>query len=151
MDLTEALAHIPRGSPASPQNELRMVFTILLQSNDRKGIATANVLAEALADVGGRYPGYEFNVESAWFAVEDGLAIATASNTLDSTRSPCPEPSRVRLECIWPDCAIGLLLVGFAGFRGSELVSLDVEDFEESEDGVRIRRGKGDQEGPGLA
>ncbi len=45
-----------------------------------------------------------------------------------------------------------LLLLGFAGgFRRSELVSLDVEDLEETEDGLRVqlRRGKTDQEGQG--
>lgn len=45
-----------------------------------------------------------------------------------------------------------LLLVGFAGgFRRSELVSLDVEDLEETQDGLRVqlRRGKTDQEGQG--
>ena len=45
-----------------------------------------------------------------------------------------------------------LLLLGFAGgFRRSELVSLDVDDLEETEDGLRVqlRRGKTDQEGQG--
>lgn len=45
-----------------------------------------------------------------------------------------------------------LLLLGFAGgFRRSELVALDFEDLEETEDGVRvhIRRSKTDQEGTG--
>jgi site-specific recombinase XerD len=47
-----------------------------------------------------------------------------------------------------------LLLMGFAGaFRRSELVSLDVEDITETEDGLRIavRRSKSDQEGEGAA
>lgn len=45
-----------------------------------------------------------------------------------------------------------LLLVGFAGgFRRSELVAIDVEDLEFTEDGVivRVRRSKTDQEGSG--
>jgi len=45
-----------------------------------------------------------------------------------------------------------LLLIGFAGgFRRGELVALDVEDIEETEDGlrIRIRRGKTDQEAAG--
>jgi len=45
-----------------------------------------------------------------------------------------------------------LLLIGFAGgFRGSELVGLDVEDVEWSDEGVRllIRRSKTDQESAG--
>ena len=45
-----------------------------------------------------------------------------------------------------------LLLLGFAGaFRRSELVALNVEDIEETEDGFRvtIRRSKTDQEGHG--
>jgi len=45
-----------------------------------------------------------------------------------------------------------LLLIGFAGgFRRGELVALDVEDVEETEDGlrIRIRRGKTDQEAAG--
>jgi site-specific recombinase XerD len=45
-----------------------------------------------------------------------------------------------------------LLLLGFAGaFRRSELVSLDVEDLDETADGLRIqlRRSKTDQEGEG--
>jgi len=45
-----------------------------------------------------------------------------------------------------------LLLIGFAGgFRRGELVALDVEDVEETEDGLRIgiRRSKTDQEGEG--
>jgi site-specific recombinase XerD len=45
-----------------------------------------------------------------------------------------------------------LLLLGFAGgFRRSELVALDWEDLEESEDGLRVslRRSKSDQEGQG--
>jgi integrase len=48
------------------------------------------------------------------------------------------------------DCA--LLLLGFAGaFRRSELVALNVEDLEETPEGllVIIRRGKTDQEGLG--
>jgi hypothetical protein len=67
MELMAALEHIPRGEPASPQNELRMVFTILRQSTDRNGVATADILSEALADVGGRYLGYQFDVDVAWF------------------------------------------------------------------------------------
>ena len=46
-----------------------------------------------------------------------------------------------------------LLLLGFAGaFRRSELVALDIEDIEETKDGLRvmIRRGKTDQEGKGA-
>ena len=46
-----------------------------------------------------------------------------------------------------------LLLLGFAGaFRRSELVALDIEDIEETTDGLRviIRRGKTDQEGKGA-
>ena len=46
-----------------------------------------------------------------------------------------------------------LLLLGFAGaFRRSELVALDLEDIEETKDGLRvkIRRGKTDQEGKGA-
>jgi len=46
-----------------------------------------------------------------------------------------------------------LLLLGFGGaFRRSELVALDVADFEETEDGLRvtIRRSKTDQEGQGV-
>jgi site-specific recombinase XerD len=46
-----------------------------------------------------------------------------------------------------------LLLLGFAGaFRRSELVALDIDDIEESNDGLRvtIRRGKTDQEGKGA-
>jgi integrase len=58
-----------------------------------------------------------------------------------------------------PDTLIGLrdralLLVGFAGaFRRSELVALDVEDLEFTEDGMKvlIRRSKTDQEGAGQA
>jgi len=45
-----------------------------------------------------------------------------------------------------------LLLIGFAGgFRRGELVALDVEDVEETDDGLRIgiRRSKTDQEGEG--
>src|SRR5690606_9100323 len=45
-----------------------------------------------------------------------------------------------------------LLLIGFAGaFRRSELVALDVEDVEETADGLVIflRRSKTDQEGKG--
>jgi integrase len=45
-----------------------------------------------------------------------------------------------------------ILLLGFAGaFRRSELVALDVADFEETEDGFRvtIRKSKTDQEGQG--
>ncbi len=44
------------------------------------------------------------------------------------------------------------LLVGFAGgFRRGELVALDVEDVEETEEGLRVRvqRSKSDQEGEG--
>jgi integrase len=46
-----------------------------------------------------------------------------------------------------------LLLLGFAGaFRRSELVALNVEDIEETKDGLKvtIRRGKTDQEGQGA-
>jgi integrase len=45
-----------------------------------------------------------------------------------------------------------LLLLGFAGaFRRSELVALNVEDIEETPDGMKItiRRSKTDQEGEG--
>ena len=45
-----------------------------------------------------------------------------------------------------------IILLGFAGaFRRSELVALDVEDFEEAPEGllVTIRRSKTDQEGLG--
>ena len=45
-----------------------------------------------------------------------------------------------------------LLLIGFAGgFRRSELVALEVDDLEETEDGLRllIRRSKSDQESQG--
>ncbi len=56
-----------------------------------------------------------------------------------------------------PDSLLGkrdraLLLVGFTGaFRRSELVALDVQDFEETRQGVvvKLRRGKTDQEGEG--
>ena len=45
-----------------------------------------------------------------------------------------------------------LLLLGFAAFRRSELVALDVADLEETDDGfkVTIRRSKTDQEGHGA-
>ena len=46
-----------------------------------------------------------------------------------------------------------ILLLGFAGaFRRSELVALNVEDFEFCDDGIRvtIRKSKTDQEGPRL-
>jgi site-specific recombinase XerC len=46
-----------------------------------------------------------------------------------------------------------LLLLGFAGaFRRSELVALDLSDFEEVSEGFRvtIRRGKTDQEAQGA-
>lgn len=46
-----------------------------------------------------------------------------------------------------------LLLLGFAGaFRRSELVALDIEDIQETKEGLRvtIRRGKTDQEGKGA-
>jgi integrase len=46
-----------------------------------------------------------------------------------------------------------LLLLGFAGaFRRSELVALDVEDIEQTTEGLRVtvRRGKTDQEGQGA-
>jgi integrase len=48
--------------------------------------------------------------------------------------------------------ANAIILLGFAGaFRRSELVALDVEDFEEAPEGllVTIRRSKTDQEGLG--
>jgi site-specific recombinase XerD len=46
-----------------------------------------------------------------------------------------------------------LLLLGFAGaFRRSELVALDIDDIDETKEGLRvtIRRGKTDQEGKGA-
>jgi integrase len=46
-----------------------------------------------------------------------------------------------------------LLLLGFAGaLRRSELVALDINDIEETKEGLRvtIRRGKTDQEGKGA-
>ena len=58
-----------------------------------------------------------------------------------------------------PDTFLGLrdraiLLLGFTGaFRRSELVAIDVEDCQESEEGMTIivRRSKTDQEGKGRA
>ena len=68
-----------------------------------------------------------------------------------SHRHPLDGGGPARMLC-WVSEDRALLLVGFAGgFRRSELVSLNVGDFEFAEDGlvVRLRRSKTDQEGAG--
>jgi site-specific recombinase XerD len=75
--------------------------------------------------------------------------IKKAPATADRIRAMAPVAS-TRLADV-RDRA--LLLLGFAGaFRRSELVGLDIEDIEETKDGLRvtIRRCKTDQEGKGA-
>jgi site-specific recombinase XerD len=70
--------------------------------------------------------------------------------TADRIRTMAPPAASTRLADL-RDRA--LLLLGFAGaFRRSELVALDIEDIEETKDGLRvmIRRGKTDQEAMGA-
>jgi site-specific recombinase XerD len=70
---------------------------------------------------------------------------ATNDRLLAMVAPHCRTPSALRNRA--------LLLLGFAGaFRRSELVALDVNDVEETTEGVRvtIRRSKTDQEGAGA-
>lgn len=83
--------------------------------------------------------------------------IRREKGTAQAQKSPLlPNQIRTMLDLL-PDDLLGvrdraILLLGFAGgFRRSELVGLDVQDIEFTEDGmvVTIRRSKTDQEGQG--
>jgi hypothetical protein len=48
MAVLEELEHVPRGERGSPQNELRLVFTILRQSAELRGKSPLDVLGRAV-------------------------------------------------------------------------------------------------------
>ena len=84
--------------------------------------------------------------------------IRRTLGTAPSQKAPVVTAELRRLIAVTPDETLAgyrdraLMLIGFAGgFRRGELVALDVEDIEETEDGliVQIRRSKTDPEGHG--
>lgn len=108
--------------------------------------------------------------QAAGFATPASMRNAVVSETLKGIRrslgtaQPGKEPLLTpdifnMLDALEEDRLLGcrdraLLLMGFAGgFRRSELVALDIEDVNETADGlvIRVRRSKTDPEGKGTA
>jgi integrase len=96
-----------------------------------------------------------------WREDPDGNARDVVLNACGTPRGSGGNPTADRVIAKAPVASTrladlrdrALLLLGFAGaFRRSELVALDIEDIEETKDGLRamIRRGKTDQEGKGA-
>ncbi len=139
--------------PASPQAVI-LYSTDLTKNQHRRW----NTLSRRLAAISQLHQQAGFESPTRSWAVEQFLAGLRRELGIAPVRK---KPVRVEdlkliLERI-PDSLLGLrdralLLLGFSGaFRRSELVSLDVQDLEETREGlvVTLRRSKTDPEGEG--
>ena len=132
------------------------VETVASYLSDLAATSRVSTLQRRVAaiSVAHKMAGHESPTSSA--AVRVLLAgIRRSLGTKPGTKKPAlTEDIRSMLDCL-PDSLLGardraLLLLGFAGaFRRSELVALDVQDLEFTDDGlvVTLRRSKTDQEG----
>lgn len=140
--------------PAAPET-VALYISALAQAGARASTIQRRLSALSQAHQLGGYepsPTQAPLVRSTMAGIRRRLGIAPEQKTPTLT----PDLRRMVLTCPTDTLAgardRALLLLGFAGaFRRSELVSLDVEDFEQTADGLRIqlRRSKTDQEGEG--
>lgn len=140
--------------PATPET-VALYLTALAQAGAKASTVQRRLSAIAQAH---NLKGYEPSpttsalVRTTMAGIRRTLGVAPAQKAAAMTAelrrmvATCPEDTMAGKR----DRA--LLLVGFAGaFRRSELVALDLEDVEETPDGLRVRigRSKTDQEGEG--
>jgi len=139
--------------PATPPT-LILYSTDLTKNEQRKW----NTLQRRLAAVSQLHQQAGFDSPTRSWAVKQFLAgLRREIGVAPQRKRPVLADDLREILTELPDSLLGkrdraLLLLGFTGaFRRSELVALDVEDLEETRDGlvVRVRRSKTDQEGEG--
>ena len=139
--------------PASPQ-------TVILYSTDlaKNQLKKWNTLSRRLAAISQLHSQAGFESPTRSWAVKQFLqGLRRELGVAPVRKKPVLVADLLEVLKQIPDSVLGkrdraLLLVGFTGaFRRSELIGLNVEDLEETRDGmvVHIRRSKTDQEGEG--
>ena len=139
--------------PASPQ-------TVILYSTDlaKNQLKKWNTLSRRLAAISQLHSQAGFESPTRSWAVKQFLqGLRRELGVAPVRKKPVLVADLQEILKQIPDSLLGkrdraLLLVGFTGaFRRSELIGLNVEDLEETRDGmvVHIRRSKTDQEGEG--
>jgi integrase len=139
--------------PASPQ-------TVILYSTDlaKNQLKKWNTLSRRLAAISQLHSQAGFESPTRAWAVKQFLqGLRRELGVAPVRKKPVLVADLQEILKQVPDSLLGkrdraLLLVGFTGaFRRSELIGLNVEDLEETRDGmiVHIRRSKTDQEGEG--
>ncbi len=139
--------------PATPQ-------TVILYSTDlvKNGGRSLNTLSRRLAAVSQMHQQAGFDSPTRTWAVKQFLnGLRREIGVAPVRKRPILVADLRNILSALPNSLLGvrdraLLLLGFSGgFRRSELVALDVEDLEESPEGliVTIRRSKTDQAGEG--
>jgi integrase len=137
--------------PASPQ-------TVILYSTDlaKNQLKKWNTLSRRLAAISQLHSQAGFESPTRSWAVKQFLqGLRRELGVAPVRKKPVLVADLQEVLKQVPDSLLGkrdraLLLVGFTGaFRRSELIGLNVEDLEETRDGMVIRRSKTDQEGEG--
>lgn len=137
--------------PASPN-------TVVLYLTDLASVAKAATIRRRLSSISQAHqaaglpsPTKEALVRACWAGIRRSIGVASEAKT------PAVTADVRAMVGVLQETPIGtrdraLLLLGFAGaFRRSELVAIDVEDLQETGEGlvVNIQRSKTDQEGAG--
>jgi len=140
--------------PAAPET-VALYISALAQSDARASTIQRRLSALSQAH---QLAGHEPSPTQAPLVRSTMAGIRRRLGVAPEQKTPTLTPDLRRMVSTCPaDSLAGardraLLLLGFAGaFRRSELVGLDIEDLEETADGLRIqlRRSKTDQEGEG--
>lgn len=146
-------AHGVTAKPASPET----VALYAAELADTLKVATINRRLAAISKAH-QAAGYESPCSAKHAAVAEVLnGIRREKGVRQEGMAPLMTADVRRLLRALPQNKLGsrdaaILLLGFAGgFRCSEIVGLDVEDIDQTDDGLRItiRRSKTDQEGSG--
>jgi integrase len=139
--------------PASPQAVI--LYSTDLVKNERRSL---NTLSRRLAAVSQMHQQAGFDSPTHTWAVKQFFTgLRREIGVAPARKRPVMVTDLRAILSVLPDSLLGardraLLLLGFTGgFRRSELVGLDLEDLEETSEGVivTIRRSKTDQEGKG--
>ncbi len=140
--------------PAAPET-VALYISALAQAGARASTIQRRLSALSQAH---QLVGYEPSPTQAPLVRSTMAGIRRRLGIAPEQKTPTLTPDLRRMVATCPNDTLAgardraLLLLGFAGaFRRSELVSLDVDDLEETADGLRVqlRRSKTDQEGEG--